>query len=131
MEPTWLTLRMVRALHAESVAMFGGRGGIRDAGLLESAVARPRNLYAYGEEPSLYDLAAVYCAGIVRGHPFIDGNKRCGLLAARAFLFLNGYAFEPEETDEVTMIVALAAGDIDEATIAEWLSDYTTRRRSG
>lgn len=129
MQPKWLTPRMVRAIHAEVLAAFGGASGVRDEALLDSAIERPRNLWAYADKPTIYELAAAYCVGIIRNHPVIDGNKRAGLLVARAFLFLNGYVFEPEEVDEVNLIIALAAGEIDEPTIATWLSDYSTRRR--
>lgn len=126
MEPRWLTLQMVLALHAETVRMFGGSTGLRDAGLLDTAMDRARNVYAYADEPSLFDLAAAYCAGIVRNHPFIDGNKRAGLLAARAFLYRNGYLFEPTEADEVALILALAAGELDDRRLARWITDYST-----
>ncbi len=119
---------MVMALHAETVAAFGGSPGLRDIGLLESALDRPRNLYAHGDDPPLFDLAAAYCAGIVKNHPFIDGNKRTGLLSARAFLFRNGYLFEPEERDEVTIMVALAAGEIEEAALTAWFAEYSEAR---
>ncbi len=128
MEPKWLTKEMVLAIHAEAVAEFGGSLGLRDAGLLESALDRARNLFAYGDDPSLFELAAAYCAGIVKNHPFIDGNKRTGLLAARAFLFRNDYLLEPEEPDEVAVIVALAEGEIDEAVLAAWLEEYAFPR---
>ncbi len=128
MEPKWLTQDMVHALHAEAIAAFGGSPGLRDAGLLESALDRPRNLFAYGDDPSIFDLAAAYCAGIVKNHPFIDGNKRTGLLSVRAFLFRNRVLFEPEERDEVTIMVALAAGEIDEAALATWFAEYSDRR---
>ena len=95
--------------------------GLRDAGLLQSALDRPRNLYAYSDDPSLFEMAAAYCAGILRNHPFIDGNKRSALLAARAFLFLNGYLLEASEADEVVTIVGAAAGEIDEASLAAWI----------
>ncbi len=124
MEPKWLTKEMVLAIHAEAVAEFGGSLGLRDAGLLESALDRARNLFAYGDDPSLFEFAAAYCAGIVKNHPFIDGNKRTGLLAARAFLFRNGHLFEPDERDEVIMIVALAAGEIDEVALAAWFAEF-------
>ncbi len=123
MEPKWLTAQLVQAIHTQAVAEFGGSHGVRDMGLLESALDRPRNLYAYGDDPTLFDLAAAYCTGIVKNHPFIDGNKRTGDLTARAFLFRNGYLFEPDEADEVNMIVALAAGEIEEDTLALWLSE--------
>ncbi len=128
MEPKWLTRNMAEALHAEVIAAFGGSHGVRDIGLLESALDRPRNLFAYGDDPSVFDLAAAYCAGIVKNHPFIDGNKRTGLLSARAFLFRNGHVLEPEERDEVTIMVALAAGEIDEAALAAWFAEYSEPR---
>ena len=113
---------MVLGLHAMAVAKFGGSPGLRDEGLLESALDRPRNLFAYGDAPSVFELAAAYCSGIVKNHPFIDGNKRAGDLAVRAFLRLNGYLYEPEEAEEVVMIVALAAGEIDEDALAAWIA---------
>jgi death-on-curing protein len=130
MEPKWLTARLVQAIHSQAVADFGGSHGVRDMGLLESALDRPRNLYAYGDDPTLFDLAAAFCAGIVKNHPFIDGNKRTGDLAARAFLFRNGYLFEPDEADEVNMIVALAAGEIEEDVLARWISENSTPKRA-
>ena len=123
MEPVWLTIEIVRAIHAESVAEFGGEAELRDSGLLESALDRPRNLLAYGDNPSIYELAAAYCAGIVRNHPFIDGNKRAGVLAAAVFLDLNGYELRPNEVDVVTVIMALAAGESDDTVVAQWLAD--------
>ena len=120
MEPVWLTIEIVRAIHAESVAEFGGDEALRDPGLLESALDRPRNLLAYGDNPSIHELAAAYCTGIVRNHPFMDGNKRTGVVAAAVFLDLNGYEFRPAEADVVTMIMALAAGEIDDATLTRW-----------
>ena len=119
---------MVLGLHAMAVAKFGGSPGLRDEGLLESALDRPRNLFAYGDEPSIFELAAAYCAGIVKNHPFIDGNKRAGDLAIRAFLRLNRYIYEPEEAEEVVMIVALAAGEIDEDALTVWTGENTAPR---
>lgn len=78
MDPKWLTVAMVKAIQAQSVALYGGPGGIRDEGLLESALDRPRNLHAYGDDPSLYELAAAYCMGIIGNHPFIDGTSAAG-----------------------------------------------------
>ena len=126
MEPKWLTVQLVQAIHSQAVAEFGGSHGVRDMGLLESALDRPRNLYAYGDDPTLFDLAAAYCTGIVKNHPFIDGKKRTGDLSARAFLFRNGYLFEPDEADEVNTIVALAAGEIEEDTLVRWISKNST-----
>lgn len=119
--PKWLTSAMVLALHNETLAMFGGLSGIRDAGLLETALAKPQQLMAYGKKVSLFDLAGSYCFGIVRRHPFLDGNKRTGLLCARAFLFLNGYELEPEEADEVDTIMKLAEGSLTEKALSRWL----------
>jgi len=122
-EVRWLTRRMVEAFHAESLARFGGAGGIRDVGLLESALGRPRNRAAFEDDASIFSLATDYCFGLVRNHPFVDGNKRAGLLAARVFLALNGYRFEPEEAMTVEIIRGLAAGTVTEATIMRWLSE--------
>ena len=85
MEPTWVSLAMVRGAHAESIVRFGGTAELRDQGLLESALDRPRNLFAYSDEASMPELAAAYCGRIIRNHPFVDGNKRAGILAAVMF----------------------------------------------
>jgi len=127
MAPKWLSVDIVKALHSEVISRFGGSEGVRDAGLLESAIGRPQNLSAYGNDPSLPELAAAYCAGIVRNHPFVDGNKRTGLLMVRAFLFRNACAFEPNEAEEVAVMVALANGEIDESRLAGWIADNVTR----
>jgi death-on-curing protein len=119
----WLTRRMVEAFHKESLARFGGASGIRDEGLLESALARPQNRAAYEDNPGLFALAAEYCAGIVRNHPFVDGNKRAGLLSAHVFLALNGWRFEPDEAMTVEMIDGLAAGRIGEAELSRWFEE--------
>ena len=119
----WLSRRMVEAFHAESLSRFGGAAGIRDEGLLESALARPMNAYAYTPDATLFDLAALYSIGIIKNHPFIDGNKRTGLLAGRVFLALNGYRFAPDEVRTVMMILAAAASEIDEAGLAKWFAD--------
>ncbi len=126
MEPKWLTVDIVRALHAEGVARFGGTAELRDGGLLESGLERARNLHAYGDDPSHFDLAAAVCVGIVKNHPFVDGNKRAGALAAAVFLDLNGYDFRPPEVEVVTMIMGLAAGEIEEDTLARWISENST-----
>jgi death-on-curing protein len=120
--PRWLSLDIVNAIHDESLAHFGGAAGIRDAGLLESALARPQNLLAYGDAPTIFDLAAAYGSGIIRNHPFVDGNKRTGLLAINAFLALNGYRFDPEQTDEVRTILGVAGGTVGEDRLAAWIA---------
>src|SRR5215475_2971908 len=128
MELRWLTKQMILAIHDEAVVIFGGLPGVRDMALLDSAIDRPKNLIAYGDNPLLCDLAAILCFGIVKNHPFLDGNKRTGLLSARAFLFLNGQVFEPTEVDEVTMMVGVANGTVDEAMLASWLTRFSTSR---
>lgn len=123
MDRRWLTPAMAMAFHRESIARFGGSDGVRDQGLLESAPARPRNRAAYEEDVSPFVLAADYCFGIIRNHPFVDGNKRSGILAGAVFLSLNGYDFEPEETAVVQVVLGLAAGSIDEEFLARWFED--------
>ena len=120
-EPVWVAVEVVLSVHAALIAKYGGIGGVRDAGLLESALARPPNLLAYAE-PTLFELAAAYCAGVVRNHPFIDGNKRVGLAVADIFLQLNGHEIMASEPEAVFMIRDLAAGEIDEAGLAAWIA---------
>lgn len=126
-EPKWLAEDLILAIHDEQLAMFGGGTGIRDRGLLESALARPVNRFHYEPEASLFNLAAALGSGIIGNHPFIDGNKRTGLMAIRAFLRLNGWNFEPEQADEVAMILGLAAGDVDEPELAGWIEANTKK----
>ena len=117
-EPRWLTEVQVRMLHAESIRLFGGAVGIRDAGLLQSALGRPRNRWAYEEDLDLADLAAAYGYGLAKNHAFVDGNKRIALLAIRVFLFLNGQRFEPDQIETVALIEGLAAGTVNDAQLA-------------
>lgn len=118
---------MVTAIHDEVIYEFGGLAGVRDVGLLESALDRPRNIFAHGRRSSLFKLAAALCIGIAKNHPFNDGNKRTALLAARAFLFLNRYTLEPREDDEVMTLVAVADGSLDEEHLAAWLKRNSPR----
>lgn len=120
-EFVWLTELQVKILHAEAINLFGGLPGNRDAGLLQSALARPQNLRAYDEDATLFDLAASYGFGLAMNHAFIDGNKRVALLAIRAFLFRNGFRFNPEEVETVTMMEGLAAGDITQGLLSDWI----------
>ncbi len=119
-EPDWLSEEVVLALHSELIARHGGLGGVRDPGLLASALARPRNRHAY-DGASLFQLAAAYGFAIVRNHPFIDGNKRAALAAADVFLQLNGYELTAPEVEAVAVFRDLAAGDLDEAFLARWI----------
>ena len=118
--PKWVLRETVIALQERLLAEFGGAAGIRDAGLLESALARPENLFAY-ESPDLFALAGAYAFGLVRNHPFIDGNKRIGFATATLFLELNGLILTATEADAVIQTLALAAGAFDEAGYAAWL----------
>jgi death-on-curing protein len=122
----WLSLDMVETFHRESLVRFGGADGLRDAGLLASALARPENALAYEPDADVFRLAATYCAGIVKNHPFIDGNKRTGTLAAIAFLALNGVQVEFDEAEIVAMIIGLAASEVDEIRLANWLRKSST-----
>jgi len=113
----------VKVIHDRVLEEFGGLSGVRDEGLLESALGRPQNLFHYGEKVSLFQLAASHCYGIVRNHPFIDGNKRTGFVVARVFLRLNGVRFSPAQGEPARIIRALAAGEIDEAELVRWFED--------
>ncbi|AOG03721.1 type II toxin-antitoxin system death-on-curing family toxin [Bosea sp. RAC05] len=121
-EPIWLLTEAVIDIHTEQLAMFGGPDGVRDLGLLESALARPRNRFAYGET-DLAALAASYAFGIARNHPFIDGNKRVALLAMVTFLGLNNVALDVSNAAAAAAILALAAGEVDEDGLTQWLRD--------
>jgi death on curing protein len=117
----WLTTAMVETFHRESLVMFGGGDGLRDAGLLASALARPQNVFAYEPEADVFRLAASYCHGIVKNPPFVDGNKRTGTLAAIAFLALNGVEVVFDEPDIVVMVIGLASSEVSEEQMADWL----------
>ena len=118
--PVWVRRDVVFAFHDRLLAEHGGSTGIRDEGLLESALARPQNLVACGK-PALPELAASYAFGLVKNHPFIDGNKRTGFATAALFLQLNGLHFDATEVDVVLRTLALAAGEMSEADYAAWL----------
>lgn len=122
-EPVWIHPEFVCVLHEELIAEFGGSVGIRDRGLLESALTRPKNLFGYGD-PSLADLAASYAVGIVKNHPFIDGNKRTGFMVAYTFLIRNGCEFVASESTAAAAVIALAANELTEAGFAEWLKGH-------
>lgn len=119
-EPVWIEKADVLAIHNELLAWFGGLEGLRDEGMLESALNRPLQLFHY-ENPSPFDLAAAYASGIVRNHPFLDGNKRSGFMAAALFLEINGYRLEAPEEEAVLFTRDLAAGTIEAPLYAAWL----------
>jgi death-on-curing protein len=121
----WINRRALLLLHGESLVLHGGAQGIRDEGLLDSALARPENLFHYGI-PDLFDCAAAYAFGLAKNHPFIDGNKRAGFLGAGMFLRLNGYRLTATPQDATLTMLALAAGEIGESDYAAWLRTHTT-----
>ena len=122
----WLRPDVVIAIHDEQIAAHGGHPGIRDLALLLSALARPKNRAAY-QTSSVFDLSAAYAAGIILNHPFVDGNKRTGFLAAYVFLILNGWALTASEAEAVDAVLALAVKDIDETAFSKWLKDRAIR----
>jgi death-on-curing protein len=127
-EPRWLSRNLVLALHDALVREHGPLAGIRDEGLLDSALARPRNVYAHGRA-DLSALAAAYASGIVRDHPFLDGNKRTAFAAACVFLEDNGLRVELDEVEVVVRMVALAAGGLSERELAAWLEARAKKRQ--
>lgn len=118
------TRDFVEALHVEQLRLHGGASGLRDEGMLESALARPLQKHAYGD-PDLCELAAAYLFGIVKNHPFVDGNKRTGLAAADTFLYFNGLSLEAEQEDVIQFVLMVAAGEIEEAGAAAFFRDHT------
>lgn len=125
-EPVWLTVELVVAFHDEQLREFGGPPGLRDAGMLESALGRPQNKWSYGET-DLAALAAAYAFGIARNHPFVDGNKRAALLALVTFLGLNGVDLVADQAEAVVVIRELASGEIEEEGLARWIRDNWPR----
>lgn len=123
----WIDPRAILAIHDEQLAEHGGGSGLRDQGLLESALARPINLAAY-ENPDAAALAASYAVGLAKNHPFVDGNKRTAFVALELFLALNGYELMAGDVDCVVTMLAVAAGDIDETELAEWIRQNTASR---
>ena len=117
---SWIDPAVVLAVHEEQLAEHGGAAGVRDVGMLDSALARPRNLAHYGE-PDVCELAAAHAFGLARNHPFIDGNKRSAFVATVLFLMLNGWRLTASDADCVLVMLNLAAGELDEAPFADWL----------
>jgi death on curing protein len=125
-EPKWLSELSVMLLHVESLARYGGAGGLRDAGLLQSALARARNLYEYEGVKEVERLAAAYGFGIARNHPFVDGNKRTAFLAIGLFLFKNGYLLNAPDAEATQAMFALASGDLTEEELVDWIRRYSS-----
>ncbi|HWR54130.1 MAG TPA: type II toxin-antitoxin system death-on-curing family toxin [Bryobacteraceae bacterium] len=124
-EPVWIDRRDALTLHSRLLALHGGGDGFRDVALLESALARAQQLYAYREAPDVIVMAAAYTAGMVRNHPFVDGNKRTGFVIGILFLELNGYRFTATEADAAQAVIGLASGRLDEAGYAAFLRAHT------
>lgn len=120
----WLDPKVLLAAHDEQLAEHGGAAGIRDAGLFESALARPQNLAAYGK-PDAAALAAAYAFGLAKNHPFMDGNKRIALVALETFLVLHGFELVADDVQCVTIILSLASGATDEEALADWVRTHT------
>ncbi len=120
-EPVWVDRLVVDAVHLDSIRAHGGLPGLRDENALESALARPRNRWVFGRTRDLATLAATYGIGLVRSHPYRDGNKRIGFLTLATFLGLNGYEIEAPEAEVVTVFVNLAAGRMSESALAKWI----------
>ncbi len=120
-QPHWFSREECLALHDMMLADYGGMSGMRDDNMLESALAKPRQLFAYGK-PTLAEMAVAYAAGVVKNHPFLDGNKRTGFMLGAAFLERNGHEFFATEVDATLKTLALAAGEMDERQYGEWLA---------
>lgn len=120
----WLAVSAVRAMHGELIAEHGGAPGVRDDGALEAACARRRQIAAYTDDASLFELAAAYGHGLARNHPFVDGNKRVALMTMYVFLRLNGYRLTAPEAETVGVVQDLAAGAIEETALARWIGSH-------
>lgn len=129
-EPLWIEERDVLAIHDRLLAIHGGAPGLRDRGLLQSALARPRQHHAYANSRDIVVMAALYTAGIARNHPFVDGNKRTGFVIGILFLELHGFEFNASEEDATRAVFELAAGTLDESAFAAWLRSNAKRRRA-
>ena len=124
--PNWLPDWLVYEVHDDQLAEHGGATGVRDAGLLDSALARPLNAFAYGVE-DIFDLAALYAAGVVKNHPFIDGNKRTGFILSELFLNANGWWLDASDEDVIASVLLLASGEWDERSYAVWLRENASK----
>jgi len=127
-DPIWINSDLAKAIHARQLAEHGGADGLRDAGLLHSALGRPRHLFAFTDPtPDVPTLAAAYAFGIAKNHAFIDGNKRTALVVCLTFIALNGYTFSATKEDTYRTFLGLAAGDVSEDQFAQWLIAHTSK----
>ena len=127
-EPRWLALVYVLAIHSDQIKTHGGSTGLRDRGLLDSALERPRNRFHYSTAADPAELAAAYGFGLANNHPFVDGNKRVAFQAMYLFLGLNGFRIEAHEEEVVALILSLAAGQLDETELADWVRQHIMPR---
>jgi death-on-curing protein len=127
-EPRWLAIVHILAIHSDQIKAHGGSLGVRDRGLLESALERPRNRLHYDPDTDLPALAAAYGFGLAQNHPFVDGNKRVAFQAMYLFLGLNSFRIEAPEEEVVALILSLASGQLDEPNLATWLRQHITPR---
>ena len=127
-EPRWLSSVHILSIHADQIKAHGGSLGLRDRGLLESALERPRNRFRYEPDSDLASLAAAYGFGLSSNHPFVDGNKRVAFQAMYLFLGLNGLRIDSSEEEIVSLIMSLASGDLDESSLADWLRSHVSPR---
>jgi death-on-curing protein len=128
-EPQWLSRIVVDAIHNDQLREHGGLPGLRDENILESALARPQQKWHYGAVTDIPMLAAAYAFGLVKNHPYRDGNKRIGFLAMVTFLGINGRQLEATDAEVVTEFLALAEGSVSEAELADWIRDHVAERR--
>jgi death-on-curing protein len=127
-EPRWISKKALLLLHEESLATFGGGSGLRDEGLLDSALARPLNTHAYNPQSTLADLAASYAFGLTRNHAFVDGNKRAAFLSIGIFLAMNGLRLVADQVDSIQTMLALASGELDERGLSVWIQKNSVPR---
>jgi death on curing protein len=127
-EPRWISKKALLLLHEESLATFGGPSGLRDEGLLDSALARPLNTHAYKADSTMADLAASYAFGLAKNHPFVDGNKRAAFLSIGMFLAINGLKLVAGQLDAIQTMLAVAAGELDERGLPAWIHKNSAPR---
>lgn len=127
-EPRWISKKALLLLHEENLSEFGGARGLRDEGLLESALARPRNTYVYNDAATRSELAASYCYGIAKNHAFVDGNKRAAFLCVGLFLAINGHSLTASQVEAIETILGVAAGTVSEPALAHWIAQNSQER---
>ena len=125
--PRWISKKALLLLHEESIAEFGGARGVRDEGLLDSALARPQNAHAYNPDSTIPKLAAACAYGLAKNHPFVDGNKRVAFLAIGLFLAINGYRLRAGQVDAIKTMMAVASGELDEQGLSAWIGENTVK----